>query len=107
MSLRLSELPAVASVKLLCLDALHGDDARPHRAEIRDAGAGLPVDGTKMRATITEQVRWTLARLERLGLVRKSITAPEIWWELATLRVADAANRNVARRPQSCMWWHL
>ena len=44
---------------------------------------GLPVDDVGVRATIAERVRRALTRLEKRGLVRQEVLAPEVWWELA------------------------
>ena len=70
----------------MCLDALREAEG-PMRArsvaEYAMLAKGLPVDDARIRAPITEQVRWALMRLERRGLVRKIVEAPETWWELA------------------------
>jgi len=42
----------------------------------------LDVEDAAFRRAITEQVRFCLARLERHGMVRKVIVAPDVWWEL-------------------------
>jgi hypothetical protein len=69
----------------LCLDALR-DKGGPMQArsvaEYAMLMKGLPVDDKEVRTTITEQVRWGLSRLERRGLVRRVIVAPDVWWEL-------------------------
>lgn len=69
----------------LCLEALR-EAKGPMRArsvaEYAMLAKGLPVDDVGVRTTIIEQVRWGLARLERRGLVRKVLVAPETWWEV-------------------------
>jgi hypothetical protein len=70
----------------LCLDALRekrGPMQARSVAEYAMLMKGLPVDDKELRTTIIEQVRWGLSRLERRGLVRRVILAPEVWWELA------------------------
>lgn len=43
---------------------------------------GLPTDDWRVREGIADQVRIALGRLERRGLVRRVVMAPEVWWEL-------------------------
>jgi hypothetical protein len=70
----------------LCLEALR-EAGGPMRArpvaEYAMLAKGLPVDDVEVRTVIIEHVRMALIRLERRGVVRKVIVAPEVWWELA------------------------
>jgi hypothetical protein len=69
----------------LCLEALReaGGPLRARSvAEYAMLAKGLPVDDAEVRTVIIEHVRMALIRLERRGLVRKVIVAPEVWWEL-------------------------
>jgi hypothetical protein len=70
----------------LALDALRkaGGPMRARSvAEYAMTAKGLPVDAGEVRAKITEQVRTALGRLEKRGMVRRVVVAPETWWELA------------------------
>jgi hypothetical protein len=68
----------------LCLEALR-EAKGPLRtrgvAEYAMLAKGIPTDDACLREGIGEQVRVALARLERRGMVRKVIVAPEVWWE--------------------------
>lgn len=44
---------------------------------------GLPTDNAPILASITVQVRVALGRLEGKGMIRKIISRPDAWWELA------------------------
>lgn len=44
---------------------------------------GLPTGNDRIVILLTRQVRMALVRLERKGLVRKIVQAPDAWWELA------------------------
>jgi hypothetical protein len=92
----------------LCLDALRekgGLMQARNVAEYAMLMKGLPVDDKEVRTAITEQVRWGLSRLEKRGLVRRVILAPDVWWELAwqpnrleaALRDSAQARSSVAR----------
>lgn len=71
----------------LCLSALR-KAGKPLRAaavtEYAMLAKGLPVEDRHARAEIAEQIRTALYRLEKRGVVRRIIRAPEAWWELAT-----------------------
>lgn len=78
----------------LCLDALR-EACKPVRtlgvtAYVMEA-KGLPSEDGKLRTAILDQVRKALYRMEKRGLVRRMMTAPETWWELAPdSRVAES-----------------
>jgi hypothetical protein len=69
----------------LCLEALR-EAKGPLRArsvaEYAMLEKGLPVDDRRVCEGIADQVRIALTRLERRGVVRKVMVAPEVWWEL-------------------------
>ena len=69
----------------LCLEALR-EAKGPMRArsvaEYAMLEKGLPVDDRRVCEGIADQVRIALTRLERRGVVRKVMVAPEVWWEL-------------------------
>ena len=44
---------------------------------------GLPADNEKIVNSIRVQVRMALGRLEAKGIVRRIISQPDTWWELA------------------------
>jgi len=70
----------------LCVAALRqaGCPLSARQVAERAMGAkGLPVDNAPILGTITVQVRVALGRLERKGTVRKIISRPDAWWELA------------------------
>jgi hypothetical protein len=68
-----------------CLEALR-EAKGPMRArsvaEYAMLAKGPPTDDSRVREGIVDQVRIALARLERRGLVRRVVAAPEVWWEL-------------------------
>lgn len=81
-----------------CLFFRHGERVQLVLAALREAGAptraravteyamaakGLPMDDWRVMEEVTDQVRTALTRLERKGLVRRIVRAPETWWELA------------------------
>jgi hypothetical protein len=43
---------------------------------------GLPPEDGHVREGIADQVRIALTRLDKRGVVRRVIVAPEVWWEL-------------------------
>ena len=69
----------------LCLEALR-EAGRPMRAravaEYAMMAKGLPVDDRHVCEGIADQVRIALTRLEKRGMVRRVVVAPEVWWEL-------------------------
>jgi hypothetical protein len=80
----------------LCLEALR-EAQGPLRArsvaEYAMMAKGLPVDDAEVRTVLIEHVRMALIRLERRGMVRKVVVAPEVWWELVGADKAAAASR--------------
>jgi hypothetical protein len=70
----------------LCLSALREANAPlPARgvAEYAMQAKGLPIDNWRVRERIVEQVRVALTRLEAKGKVRRIVSLPDTWWELA------------------------
>jgi len=70
----------------LCVDALR-EARKPLRAravaEYAILAKGLPTDDWRVMETVRERIRYALARLEKKGVVRRIVDAPETWWELA------------------------
>ena len=69
----------------LCLDALreaNGPMRARSVAEYAMLAKGLPTDDSRVREGIVDQVRIALTRLEKRGLLRRVVLAPEVWWEL-------------------------
>jgi hypothetical protein len=56
----------------------------PHIAEYLMRAKAMDVSDRPLRAVVAGFMGSVLARLERQGLVRKIITAPDVWWELAS-----------------------
>jgi hypothetical protein len=82
----------------------HGEQQRLCLAALREANAPLParrvaeyamqvkelpIDNGRVRERIIHQVRVALTRLEEKGKVRRIVSQPDTWWELATQSVAS------------------
>ena len=68
----------------LCLSILR-EAKQPVRLEMivgRVVEAKALVLDSHVRRRVTDSTRGTLARLERRGLVRRIVEAPDTWWEL-------------------------
>jgi hypothetical protein len=89
-------IPAIRPVGRRCLYFRNGEQTRLALLALREAGKpiafravaeyALTAKGLdpepRVKAKIIEQIRHTLARLERKGMVRKLVDWPETWWEL-------------------------
>jgi hypothetical protein len=70
-----------------CLDALRLAKGPMTTCHVREFVMKAKGDAEEaaFRTLINEQVRVALSRLAAKGMVRKVITAPEVWWEAVDL----------------------